>query len=323
MCCGRLLISRRRVVILVGRAMVTLRETASHIKEVREEEWRVLSIIERNLGRYERFPVERIVRITGYSKEFVDEVIRRLAEYGWVERFLQPYESVRLLTSGADAIALRMLAEKNIVVGVGRQIGVGKESDVYEAIGPDGSRLSLKVFRLGRISFRDIARKRDYFDASAPNRPSWILRNYMAARKEFRVLKYLYRCGVSVPKPIANVKHIIVMEELDGDILINVRDLPDPRGILERIIEEVRKAYDAGVVNGDLSPFNIFITRDYRVIIIDWPQAIYRDKGAHEDALIRDVTYIAQYFSKKYGVSVDVESVLREKFGLELRREGG
>lgn len=290
--------------------MVTLRETAKHIKNINKREWIILLLIEKNLRWYERYPVEKIIEKTKYSYDFVIEIIRKLSNLGWIEYFKQPYEGVRLLTSGADAIALKILADKNIVVGIGRQIGVGKESDVYEAIGTDSKTLSIKVFRLGRISFRDITRKRNYFDVYSPLRPGWILRNYNAAKREYNILKFLYERGVRVPKPIACIKHIIVMEELIGDILANIKDLPNPQSTFWEIINEVKKAYNLNIINGDLSPFNIFITNDYNPIIIDWPQAT--KKGKNKIYLLkRDLDNLISFFERKYNLKVDVKKIYK------------
>lgn len=290
--------------------MVTLRETAKHIKDINEREWIILLLIEKNLRWYERYPVEKIIEKTKYSYNFAIEIIRKLSNLGWIEYFKQPYEGVRLLTSGADAIALKILADKNIIVGIGRQIGVGKESDIYEAIGANSETLSIKVFRLGRISFRDVTRKRNYFDVYSSLRPGWILRNYNAAKREYNILKFLYERGVRVPKPIACIKHIIVMEELIGDILANIKDLPNPQSTFWEIINEVKKAYNLNIINGDLSPFNIFITNDYNPIIIDWPQAT--EKGKNKIYLLkRDLNNLISFFEKKYNLKVDVKKIYK------------
>lgn len=294
--------------------MVTFRETAKNIKFINKKEWKVLEAIEKYVGKYERVPINKILETTNYSKEFIEESIDKFRKLGWLEKFEQPYESVRILTSGIDAIALYILASKNIVAGIGRQIGIGKESDVYEGITPTGKLISLKIFRLGRVSFRDITRKRDYYDVRY-YKPNWIIRNYLAAEREFKILKFLYSRGVSVPKPIARIKHIIVMEELNGDLLINYKEIKKPKEILNNILLEIKKAYNLGVVNGDLSAFNVFITKDNRPILIDWPQAVFRKNRNCKDILIRDIKYIVDYFNKKFGTNVDLSKVLKNFLG--------
>jgi len=297
--------------------MVTFRETAKNIKLVNEKEWKVLETIEKYIGKYERVPIEKIIKATNYSREFIEESIDKFREFGWLEKFQQPYDSVRLLTSGVDALALHILANRDIVVGIGRQIGVGKESDVYEGITSAGEKVSLKVFRLGRISFKDVTRKREYYDASR-YKPNWIIRNYLAAKREYQILKFLYNKGISVPRPLARVKHIIVMEELRGDLLVNYKDLPNPSEMLNNILREVKKAFDAGIVNGDLSAFNIFITENYKPILIDWPQASVQRNGRSKELIIRDVKYIVAYFNKKFNMNVDPYEILSERFNISI-----
>ena len=48
-----------------------------------------------------------------------------------------------------------MMKRGNVVSG-GRNIGVGKESDIYIVQNEEGEELALKLQRLGRISFRAI-----------------------------------------------------------------------------------------------------------------------------------------------------------------------
>lgn len=66
---------------------------------------------------------------------------------------------------GYDYLALRAFCARGSVAAVGRRVGVGKESDVYEVIDKNGRELILKLHRLGRVSFRAIKSKRDYMGA--------------------------------------------------------------------------------------------------------------------------------------------------------------
>jgi RIO kinase 2 len=44
--------------------------------------------------------------------------------------------------------------ERGLISGLGRKIGVGKESDVFLAQTPEGTEVVCKFARLGRTSFR-------------------------------------------------------------------------------------------------------------------------------------------------------------------------
>ena len=60
---------------------------------------------------------------------------------------------------GYDIIALRTLVDRNVLKGIGSKIGIGKESDIFDAITPKNDRVVIKFHRLGRISFRQVLRK--------------------------------------------------------------------------------------------------------------------------------------------------------------------
>jgi RIO kinase 2 len=72
------------------------------------------------------------------------------------------YDGYRLTYAGYDMLALNAFINKGLIIGLGRKIGVGKESDVYMAQNADGQEVVLKFNRLGRTSFRSIKKKRDY-----------------------------------------------------------------------------------------------------------------------------------------------------------------
>ena len=42
------------------------------------------------------------------------------------------YDSYRLTTLGYDYLAIKTFVNRGIISGVGRQIGIGKEADVFE-----------------------------------------------------------------------------------------------------------------------------------------------------------------------------------------------
>ena len=70
----------------------------------------------------------------------------------------------RLTYAGFDALALQELAERDSISGVGRKLGVGKESDIYLAACPEHGEVALKFHRLGRTSFRSVKNNRDYHE---------------------------------------------------------------------------------------------------------------------------------------------------------------
>lgn len=60
--------------------------------------------------------------------------ISNLAKYKLLHKESRKYEGYRLTYLGYDFLAIHSLVKKGVINSVGRQIGVGKESDVFEVI---------------------------------------------------------------------------------------------------------------------------------------------------------------------------------------------
>jgi RIO kinase 2 len=133
---------------------------------------------------------------------------------------------------------------------------------------------ALKLFRLGRTSFRDVTRKRRS-DKSKGN--TWLRSNYQAADREFRALTSLSAVTKNVPIAVACDRHTVLLGELPGVRLTNKPELLDSRRVLREIVDTVKQAYEgAGMINADLSEYNI-LTDGAQVWLIDWPQWVSRD----------------------------------------------
>jgi len=59
-------------------------------------------------------------------------------------------DGFRLTNLGYDYLAIRTMVSRGLISGVGRQIGLGKESDIFEVVTPEGETMALKLHRLGR-----------------------------------------------------------------------------------------------------------------------------------------------------------------------------
>ena len=55
------------------------------------------------------------------------------------------YDGYRLTSMGYDFLAIRTLLKRGVIAGVGRQIGVGKESDVFEVTRLSGAARGLRL----------------------------------------------------------------------------------------------------------------------------------------------------------------------------------
>ena len=94
------------------------------------------------------------------------------------------------------------------------------------------------------------------------------------------------------------------MQYIKGTQLSDIITLEEPEIFLTEILENMQKAYKAGVIHSDLSEYNVLIDELTEVWIIDWPQYIKSDHPNAEEILTRDISNIAYFFERKYGTSM-------------------
>lgn len=132
------------------------------------------------------------------------------------------------------------------VVGL---ISAGKEADVY-LVRYKGAPMAVKAYRLYRTSHRGgRVIKLDEM-------------GWMAAR-EFEMLSRAWKAGARVPTPARRVENLLAMrylgdEEGPAPRLKDVR-VERPQVFLDEILRGIRKFAEAGLVHGDLSPYNVLV----------------------------------------------------------------
>ena len=273
---------------------------------------RILLGTELGMASREYVPVSRIVRYANLLEEEIgkrlpDLVDKRLLASGSVGTL--GYAGFRLTFLGYDCLALNALVKRGIVEALGAALGVGKESDVYDAKGGKGVRIALKFHRLGRISFRQTRRTRKYVADRAHT--SWIYQARMAATREFAAMKRARRFGVPVPKPIGQNRHLVAMSMFEGSELLRIDFLPHPATTLRRILLKLRVLVrNARLVHGDLSEYNILIADSGQFAFIDWPQSVATGDPGASELLERDVSNIVKFFARKYNAFVPVQDAL-------------
>ncbi len=267
------------------------------------EDLRVLHLIEEGMTSREFVPKEQIVKHSKVPIDRIDFELDRLDKFGLIYRMKASYVGYTLNSRGYDCLAISALVKAGVLEAFGKQLGVGKEADVFDALAPDQKRVAVKFHRLGRISFRQTRRKRGY----RQDRTGWLFQSRLAAEKEFKALKLAHSHGVSVPEPIFQNRHTIVMGMIEGGELARWRHLDDPVEVLREILVNVRGAFvNAGIIHGDLSEYNIILRPDLHVLIIDWPQFVGRDHPNAVDLLSRDVKNVLDFFSRKFRVKLSL-----------------
>ena len=185
------------------------------------------------------------------------------------------YDGYRLTNSGYDILALWGLKSRKIIMGLGDKIGTGKESDVYVAITPQNTQIVLKFHRLGRTSFRDVKKKRDYFMVNAlsknkkngtqyrtlPN--SWLFLSRTSAIKEYAFMKSLYDVGYPTPRPVGQNRHVVAMGLVRGVPLYQLHSnrvsAEQAESIFQQSAELAARLAQHGLVHCDLNEFNLMV----------------------------------------------------------------
>ena len=206
----------------------------------------------------------------------------------------------------------------------------GKEGDVFllERQGKDGS-VVMAAKRYRGEEHRNFHRSSAYVegrkvrntrDARAMNKKTSHGRAVAAGQwawAEWESLKRLWTLGVPVPYPVQIEGTEILMELItaDGEPAPRLaRERPE-RALLASYFDQLCEAMvamaSAGIVHGDLSPYNLLAAGD-RLVIIDLPQVV--DLVANPtgpDFLMRDCHNVCTWFNAR-GLEVDEHELFGE-----------
>ena len=290
---------------------MSFKELAYTFRTLESRDFRVLTGVELAHGSYAFPPVEEARK---YANLLLDEVrfrldlLRRKGLLRGIPASKIGYDGYSLNYSGYDCLALNALVKAGALDALGKPLGIGKEADVYDGLSRK-RRVTLKFHRIGRTSFRQTRRARGF--VADRSHTTWIYQSRLAAEREFETLRLVHRFRVSVPRPIAHNRHVVVMGLIRGLELNDVGTIDAPEIVLNNILLNVRKTYvDAHLIHADLSEFNVIVKKDGKVLIIDWPQSVRASHPNAADILTRDVGNVLKFFRRKFGVEYPIDQAL-------------
>jgi RIO kinase 1 len=199
--------------------------------------------------------------------------------------------------------ALQKLKSQGLFDKLVKEISLGKEANVFLVEKEDEFRIA-KIYRIAVMDFKKL---KDYFLLDPRFRKVKSSRYDLIfnwCKKEYRNLIRCYENNVSVPTPLGYNKNVII-EELVGD---KRKGIPAPR-LKEKIpeniesffiglVENIKKmVFDAEVIHGDLSEYNI-LNHNEKPIIIDLSQSVPSNSYYAYELLKRDLEKIKRFFSK-------------------------
>ncbi|MFX1396030.1 MAG: RIO1 family regulatory kinase/ATPase [Promethearchaeota archaeon] len=289
-------------------------EAAKLLTNLEKEDFRILMAIEIGMKRSEYVKVNDIRFYSRYPIEETMYRLNRVHKFDLIIRNNSKHDIGYTLNSKAyDLLALRALVEKGLIAQLGPLLGKGKESDVYSCMDEDQNIYALKLYRMGRTSFKNIKRLRDLVG----NRThlSWLYVNRLAARREYQALSNIYTLNLNTPRPIAYNRHALLMEYLRGKELVYYEDIDDPQYIFEQIIDQVYVIFKQGkLIHGDLGEFNIVLDQEGNILIIDWLQSVPNDHPNARSLLERDIQNVSTYFRRKFKIDSDAKEIVNSFF---------
>jgi RIO kinase 1 len=207
--------------------------------------------------------------------------------------------------------ALYKLVQDGYIDAFGGPLSTGKEANVYLAAGPSAE-VAVKIYRINASDFRSM---RDYlegdprFEGIGSDKKKVVT---AWTKKEYANLKRAIAAGVRVPEPIAVQRNVLVMEFLGTDgqraHRLNEVNVENPETAYEVVREYTRRLYDAGLVHGDLSEYNI-VVHEGELAILDLGQAVTVHHPNHQDFLERDCRNVADFFARA-GADADADELL-------------
>ncbi|XP_033829046.1 serine/threonine-protein kinase RIO2 [Periophthalmus magnuspinnatus] len=269
------------------------------LRYLSRDDFRVLTAVEMGMKNHEIVPVSLLSSIASLKHGGCNKILRELVKHKLVvyER-TKTVQGYRLNYGGYDYLALKTLCARDIIISVGNQMGVGKESDIFIVASPNGEQYALKLHRLGRTSFRNLKNKRDYHKHR--RNMSWLYLSRLSAMKEYAYMKALYDRGFPVPKPIDYNRHAVVMELINGYPLCQVHELQDPPALYNEFMELIVKLANYGLIHGDFNEFNLILDDQDHITMIDFPQMVSTSHPNAEWYFDRDVKCIRDFFAKRF-----------------------
>jgi RIO kinase 2 len=262
--------------------------------------WRIMDAIFKNLWDYEYVPLQLISSHARIGEEKARNILKYLSDLRVVQNRQKDYEGSTFTFIGLSLYSLHRLVRSGKVDAIGKLMGEGKESAVFNCYSEKFGECVVKFHKVGHTSFKKVKEKRDYGDLH------FSVLAIRSARNEFRALQKLQ--GLAVPKVYAWEGNAVLMELIDAKELYRVR-VENPDEVLDMILEEVAKFYHRGIVHGDLSQYNVLVSEE-GIWIIDFPQSVEVGEEGWREILERDVRNIITYFSRTYRTEKDINSAI-------------
>ncbi len=239
---------------------------------------------------------------------------RSLRDRDWFKTVEEVFDARTVLT-------IYELMRRRIIDRMNGVVNAGKEARVYLGYDREGNRLAVKIYLVSTAVFRKGILKYIMGDPRFQGVSLSDTRRliYMWTRKEFRNLKRMYDAGVRVPRPIAVLNNVLVMEFIGIDstrapLLVEAyrgMDYEELYEVFVQVMINIEKMYcRARLVHADMSEYNVMVLPGPEAVIIDVSQAVSLDHPNALDYLGRDIRNIYNFFNNEAGVETPEPEIL-------------
>ena len=204
------------------------------------------------------------------------------------------------------------LVSRNYFDEILRPLYIGKESNVFLAKKGQAV-VIIKIYRLQNADFMGM-----YNYIKQDSRYEYLKKHrrdiiFAWTQREYKNLIKAHEAKVRVPEPLA-IMHNILIEEFIGDQenpALRLKDLPpkNKKRFFADLLLQIRQLYQAGLVHGDLSAFNI-LNHNEKPVLIDFSQGTTTNNPNHTELLKRDIKNILHFFAK-LGIKANEEEIFK------------
>ena len=229
-------------------------------------------------------------------------------------RFREDFKTMHNVFDEFTNRTIFKLISEGYISGLESPISIGKEANIFSAKRKDGSRVIVKIYRLEACDFNrmyDYIKEDPRYGGIKGKKRKVI---FAWVQREYRNLLIAREANVSVPTPLTFKNNVLVLEFIGkADKVapkLGVEPPKNQKEFFNKVIDNMKKLYKAGLVHADLSQFNI-LNNDDEPVLIDFAQATVLDSSRTEEFIKRDVRNVCNFF-KKLGLKVDEGKTLKK-----------
>ncbi|MEJ2271699.1 MAG: serine protein kinase RIO, partial [Candidatus Bathyarchaeota archaeon] len=258
-------------------------------------------------------------------REKVDERLSRKQKAYEIESLMknkrsEDYQVIEEVFDRSTLMVIYDFMNKGVIDEIRGVVNAGKEARVYWGKDPDGLELAIKIYLTSSAEFK---RGMIPYIEGDP-RFAHVRRDtrsliYTWAQKEFKNLQRAKDAGVNVPEPLAVEKNVLVMSFIGKDgvraPLMKETSLEDSEKTLELLLTYLKRLYrKAGLVNADLSEYNVMIWKK-RPVIFDVAQSVLIKHPLAKKFIQRDLENLHRYFKRKVSRILSVDQMYERVTG--------